>query len=138
MNSQTFPKEFYQACRHYENAVHLLTTTYPSLQDPKIFLSIVDNLYQAVNLSTIALQVKSIQELAEKYPLRKETKEILIELKEIVDSHKKSPVEFRRGTKMVICKTNYRLIVLTTSLLETYLQRIKEFLEYTDTILKGK
>ena len=65
-------------------------------------------------------------------------KESLLEvqdIKEIIVNHRKSPVEFKRGDRLVICSDNYRMKTVSVNDLQQYLDKAKVFIEAIDTII---
>jgi len=58
-------------------------------------------------------------------------------LQETVDTHRKSPVEFSRGPRFVICNDDYNMKALSAKDLQTYLQKTKEFLTITEAIISN-
>ena len=60
---------------------------------------------------------------------------LYMELKEIIELHKKSPMAFQRGNKFVICNKDYMLKTLSINDIRDYLQLTKEFLTITENVL---
>lgn len=132
-------------------ADHMLTTTYPLLRDPKLLVSAAKNIYLAVELALSSLleyerlfkRIPAFQDnfeskyrvytdkIVRRYNIRPENPKLLLELREIVQAHKNSPVEFSRKEKFVICSPNYDLKTLSEKDLKKYLNEAKVFIEET-------
>ncbi|GIU68867.1 MAG: hypothetical protein KatS3mg002_0103 [Candidatus Woesearchaeota archaeon] len=137
-------------------ADHLLSTTYPVIKDPKLLLSALSALYQALDLAIDAVLVfeknfKSIQYTPEnkidifrrkiipKYSLDNELIFFYNALKEILESHKNSDVEFTKKETFVISDKEYNLKTLTYedvknkySLTKRYIEKIFEVIKKYD------
>jgi len=129
-------------------ADHMLTQTYPLIMDPKLLLAVIDNLFLAlVNGMTSILYYdrtyKRVPPFVEnfenkfslfrdkcvpRYRLGKEYLDLMMDVKEIIIAHSKSPVEFARKDSFVICSEKYRMKTI-------YLERIKKYVELTKRFL---
>ena len=58
-----------------------------------------------------------------------------MDLNKIRDLHDKSPVEFPRGEKMVLCNEEYDITTLSTKEAHQSLNKAKELLDKTNEIL---
>jgi len=63
---------------------------------------------------------------------------LFIDLKELINLHKISPIEFQRGNRYVIATKDYQLKVLSIKEIKMYLELNKQFLNIIDNILKIK
>ena len=84
----------------YKKAKHLLTVTLPVTNDPKLLLGVLENIHNSMQ-SSIDVQ----KELG--LVLKSDVMKAFQEVKEIVMSHKRSPVEFKRKDKFIICSSDY-------------------------------
>jgi len=129
-------------------ADHMLTVTYPLVQDTKLLLSVTINLYKGMTKGVSAILsyerlFKRIPPYPEsfypqlqffkarctrRYNLNPEYLQLMEKLHEIVEMHKHSPIEFRRQDKFVICSDNYRLSTITLQQLKEYLAKAKLFI----------
>src|SRR3989344_4683167 len=111
----------------YDSAWHLLKVTYPSMKEHKVLIGIIGNISDSLQHAVEALLNYEFQlKLIPKYDLDWESKFntfrlksavrnhipenyilLIKKLKNILSLHQKSPVEFKRGSKMVICDENY-------------------------------
>ena len=119
-----------QADSKLKIADHLLSTTYPFVKDPKLLVSVIDALFQAMELAIETaieyeknfktLQYTDFESKIEifrrkvipKYALDPKIIDFLLELKAILESHRKSGVEFTKKEKFVISDNDYNLKTL--------------------------
>lgn len=149
-----------KAEQQYAMAKHLLTVTYPIIHDPKLLLGVVGNLSQALESGMEALlqyeqELKLLQIPAtfqakvnlfrsksiprNKLPLAAAT--LLLELHEIMKLHQKSPLEFPRQQRLIICNDRYNLKTVSAKELAAQLLIVKDFLGTLRSVLdkhKGK
>jgi len=136
-------------------ADHLAYMTYPMLDDPKLLITIVKNLYNALMKSVEAILIyertyKRIpgftdsysdkmhmfrETCLDKYDLSREGFLVLKDLKEILDEHSKSTVEFRRKDSFVICSDNFRLKTLNLVRVKDLIYKSKPFIEKANRMI---
>ena len=136
-------------------ADHMLTMTYPIVKDPKLLLSVIENLFLAFTYSMSSLLYYEMlfkrippfpDNFASKFELFKdkclkkhnidnEYPKIIREIKEIIISHKKSPMEFSRNDSLIICNENYRMKTLSANMIHDYMQKAKLFIKNVSTIV---
>ncbi|MGV8168996.1 MAG: hypothetical protein ACP5N3_02975 [Candidatus Nanoarchaeia archaeon] len=128
-------------------ADHMLGVSYPLLNDPKILVSVANNLLLAVDyaLSSV-LEHERLFKRIQNYPAAVDSKytivkqkalkgndlkgfEVIKELMEIVGSHKDSPVEFPRQDKFVIASNTYEIRTLTVKELKDFLVKVRGIVE---------
>ncbi len=138
-------------------ADHILSTTYPLVKDPKLLLSVAENLFLAFSYSMasllyyekcykrishfpdnfgIKLQIFK-DKCAGRYGIEDEQLKAMQELKEILIAHKKSPVEFPRKESFMIFNESYEAKALTQDLLKDCLQKAKLFIKKLSTIIRA-
>ncbi len=134
----------------------MLGVTFPLVKDPKLLLAIIENIFLAYTNSMAALlhyerfyqRIPPFRDdsFESKFNMFKERcvlkykldKSYILEMQDIKDiivSHKKSPVEFKRGDRLVICSDNYKLKTVSVNDLQKYLDKAKVFIEAIDTII---
>ncbi|MAG50668.1 hypothetical protein CL621_03480 [archaeon] len=138
-----------EANKAFKTADHLTYVTYPLVQETKLLIAIVENLYSALIKSIEAILeydqlYKRISLLPQDPQLRFEifkTKsakryniddidlDLIEDLREIISYHKKSPLEFVRKDKYVLYLNNLRIKTID-------FKKIKEDLEKVNTFLK--
>ena len=147
-----------KARQQYEAAFHLLKVTFPVVKDPKLLMGVLHNLFSSLEagMDAILAYERELQLLSygpsfqnrynafcyrsvprNKIPL--EIANLLGELKELLDLHQHSPMEFQRGNKLVICSNNYHIMkTISIKELDEYLQQAKRFLELAPEIIRFK
>jgi hypothetical protein len=136
-------------------ADHMLTMTYPIVKDPKLLLSVIENLFLAFSYAMSSLlyyerlfkripsfsdNFKSKFEMfkdkcSDRYNLDEEYLKIMQEIKEIIIAHKKSPMEFQRNDNFVICNGDYRMRTISSDMIKIYVQKAKLFIKSVSTIV---
>lgn len=137
-------------------ADHMLTMTYPLLQDPKLLIAVMENLFLALANAMASIlhwerKYKRIppfhdnfesklslfrQYIARKYNISPNYLLLLEEIKEVIYEHKQSAVEFSRKEKFVIASDSYGLKTLSQKQLKDYLQKTKLFIHQILTVLE--
>ncbi len=145
-----------RAQQQYDAAFHLLKVTFPLVKDPKLLLGVVHNLFASMEASMDALLAYERQlHLIPAYQEDFQSKfnlfrykcvrrnhipvEIIVlmqELREILELHTKSPMEFQRGNNLVICDRNYLLKTISLRDLQNYLFQANQLLDLTDKIIR--
>ncbi|MFH1591389.1 MAG: hypothetical protein ABIC95_05685 [archaeon] len=138
--------EEYEAARlaagkHLKIADHMLTQTYKLVRDPKILLAVAENLYKSVSASIDAiLSWERLYKRIPPYPSNPESKiqlfaarsirrygfpdsyaKLAQRLHEVIERHRKAPVEFSRKKTFVICDDDYDIKALTEDELKVML-----------------
>jgi hypothetical protein len=72
----------------------------------------------------------------EKYHFDKSEVADIQDIKEILVQHKKSPVEFVRKDRFVICSDNYRMKTLSLADIQSYISKAKLFIEKANSITR--
>lgn len=132
-----------------KNAKQTLEFTYEMVKENKLLLSVVDELFLACtnamgSLLYYELKHKRINsfenkfepklrifrnEVMERYGIGVEVVKLMRDLKEIIIAHKKSPFEFSREDKFVICSDNYDLKQITKQNLQEALKKANIFID---------
>ncbi len=144
-----------EARKYLKSADHILFKTFPLLNDPKLLLKVMDNIFLSVANSMAALlyfEKKSgrINDFKDNF----ETKldlfrrkcllhhkidpnyvKFILEVKKIIIEHRKSPIEFVRKDKFVICSNDYKMKAIGMEDMKSYLQKTKAFYGRIDNIL---
>lgn len=128
-------------------ADHMLNVTYKFVNDPKVLLSVIQRLMNAVtNTMGIVLyyerMYKRIPPFREefdsmynmfkdrcikRYNINVEYIKLIEDLREILKRHQESPVEFSRKGKFVICSDDYRMRVIKAEDIKKYINKAKLF-----------
>lgn len=152
---EKFQEEREKAQKFIRVADHMLTQTYPLLKDPKILLGVIDNIYLSLQSALASLLhydryykrvppfVENFQAMYElfkqkyrnKSGLTQEYFSIIERIQDIIIQHKRSPMEFARKDKFVICSDNYRLRTLLPEELKRYIEKSKQFVSIVNKMV---
>ena len=128
-------------------ADHILTQTYPLVKDPKLLLAVIENVFLAYTNSMGAIlsrerlfkRVPPYQDnfdskinmlkvkMVDKLGIKRKHIDTMLELKDILIKHKKSPVEFSRKDKFVICDSEYRMKTINVSDIKGFVEDARDF-----------
>lgn len=136
-----------KAKRHIKIADHMLTQTYPLIQDPKLLLAVMDNIFSALtnSMSAILYYERLFKRIppfhnsfdskfnifrarcVRRYSLSTDYVVLIQIIREVIKEHKESPFEFSRKGKFVICSDNYRMKTISVDKLKDYIRQTKDF-----------
>ena len=120
-----------KAIQQHGVADYLLKTTYPAIKDPKLLVTILHNLHSSIDSAMDAIIGKELPSFRQKILHLQEKKhktKFIQEVHELIELHNKSPIEFSRNGKYVICTENYRLEPITIDSIYELLEQTKELL----------
>ncbi len=143
-----------EAKKAFTTADHLAFVTYPLLKDSRLLLTIAQNVDRALTSAMNALlhvevYYKRIQILpldmqsrlhifeqhtAKRYQIRKEAVEMLKEVKSVLNEHGKSPIEFVRKGRLIICSDDYQMQYLDMDRLKEYLGETRKVMARLDEV----
>ncbi len=138
-----------KANKHIHIADHMLSVTYPLVKDNKLLLAVIENIFLAYTNTIGSLlyyerlfkRIPPFQDNFEsKFTMFKETCVIkfkfdksyvadIQDLKNIILAHKKSPIEFSRRERFVICSKNYKLETVSVNDLKKHIDKAKLFIQ---------
>lgn len=144
-----------KALQKIQVADHMLFMTYPLVKDPKLLLAIIENIFASLDYGMSALLqherlFKRIppyhdtfpsrfeifkDKMIQKYDLSPRHANLINEIKGIISEHKKSPVEFARKDKFVICSPSYSLKTIDINLVKKYVFETKVFVNNINKIV---
>ena len=75
---------------------------------------------------------------ANKYKIDQDYIKMVQDIKEIIIEHKKSPVEFSKKDRFIICSDNYQMKTVSVDQLKNYLKKAKLFISQTGNIIKNE
>jgi hypothetical protein len=142
-----------QAENKIKIADHLLSTTFAIVKDPKLLVSVIDALYQAMDLSINSIlefekNFKKLEylenekldlfrrKIVTKYALDPKMVDFYIDLKSTLETHRKSDVEFTKKEKFVISDKEYNLKTLTYDDVKKKYTAAKIYVEQIFNIIK--
>ncbi len=137
------------ARKHLKIADHMLTQTFPLVKDTKLLLAVSDNLFEAVKrgMDSVLYYERFLKRIppfhdsfvaklsvfqsrcSRRYNFNLDYLMLIKELSEISERHKKSPVEFSRKDKFVICTDSYNIKAITAERLRKYVDTAKLFID---------
>jgi len=129
-------------------ASHILAVTYPTLHSPKLFLSVTEHLFLAMDyaMNAILLDQRSQEKIppfnasfssrysnfrlkcAPALGFSKQHTEALQRCRNILLEHNQSPTVFERNSCLVICSVDYKMTILSEQSTSEILSYAKEFL----------
>lgn len=135
-------------------ADHMLVITYPVVNDPKLLIGILDNIFQACELAMTSLleyerAFKRIPPypdnfegklhiftatLIPKHNISDEYVKFMRKLRDILMEHKQSSVTFIRNNQYVMGDSNYNMRTLNVQQLKEYIITGKKFIQQILTI----
>lgn len=138
-----------KALENLRIADHMVSVTYPLLKDNKLLLAAMENLFLSLTHAMNAIlyydrlfkRVPPFSDTFEvkfdlfrkscvpRYNIGKSHPALIREVRDILVSHKKSPVEFSRKDTFVICSPDYRLRTISVKELKEYLTEAKVFIQ---------
>ena len=144
--------------KKFQLADHMLNVTYPLIQDTKLLLPIIENIFLSMANAMVAVlyldrKYKKVppfidtfeakfnvfkEYCANRHGVDKSYIADMHEIKTIIMERKKSPLEFVRKDRFVICNENYKLRTLSIADIRSYLSKAKLFIEGMDNIIKNK
>lgn len=141
--------------RNIQIADHLLTQTYPLVKDPSLFLAVLENISSSFKNSMDSLifferENKTIPpfhdsfesklnlfklKLMSKHNISQDYLILFLDIKELLNKHKKSPVAFSREDTFVICSEKYDISKLSVPQIKKFINKSKLFYELVNKIV---
>jgi len=129
-------------------ADHILTQTYPLVKDTKLLLVVIENIFLALTNAVGSLlyyerlfkRIPPFQDnfsskfnmfrarCVDRYKINNEYVLFIQSIKDIIVEHKKSPVEFVRKDRFVICSDNYSMKTISVEQIKENLAKAKLFI----------
>ena len=136
-------------------ADHMLFMTYPLLKDPKLLLSVVENVHCALDYAVASLlhheklfkRIPAFQETWQsRFDMFKNTVvpqqkinqsyvKLISDVKILLTAHKKSPVSFAKNDKFVILSPKYDIKQLDVNMVKKYVFEAKIFVQQINVIV---
>ena len=137
-----------KAIKQIRLADHILTMTYPLVNDPKLLKLVMKNIYLSME-STIAMllhyerfykrippftenfqvMLERLHPVLKKHNISTEYVIFLNRLNEIMNKQTESDIEFVRKDKFVFASRDYYLSIISTNELKDYLAKAKVFMQ---------
>ncbi|NQV08762.1 hypothetical protein HQ529_02835 [Candidatus Woesearchaeota archaeon] len=146
---ERFQLEREKALKHLRVADHMLTQTYPLVKDPKLLIAVLENIFRSLSsaMSSILYYERLFKRIppfsedfdsmfntfkarcTRRYDINIEYITLIQNIKDLIQEHKKSPVEFARKDKFVITTESYHLRIISTDKIKEYISKAKLFIE---------
>ncbi len=145
-----------KALKHLKVAEHMVAVTYPTVQDTKLLVGVMDSLFLALTNAIGALLwydrlfFKRVlpfhdnfdskfnmfkEKCVSSYKIDRDIVNIMQEIKEIIVLHRKSPIEFRKKDRFIICAEDYSIKAVTLDQIKSYIKKTKEFVNQINEIV---
>ncbi len=138
-------------------ADHMMNVTYKVVSDPKLLLAIIERINMSLQYALGSVlhyerlykRIPPFQEdfdsmfnafkarITRRYNINIEYITLIQDIRNILAEHKKSPVEFRRNDKFVICSDTYRLKVISIDNIKGYIEKAKGFIRETENMVRA-
>ncbi|MFH2028214.1 MAG: hypothetical protein ABIJ08_03685 [Nanoarchaeota archaeon] len=142
------------ADRKLHVADHMLTMTYPFIQDPKILIAVTENLFLALTNAMSSLlyyerlfkKIPPFQDnFTSKFNMFKENcvvrhnisqdyLKLMKDIRDILVAHRESPVEFSKKDRFVICSNDYEMKTISLDGIKEYVKKTKLFIHLVNNI----
>ncbi len=136
-------------------ADHIISVTYPLVKDPKLLLGVLENTYSALIHSITSIleyerlfkrippflddEISKINtykmRISRKHNLDPSYITLVEGIKMIIREHKKSPIEFSRKDKFIICSDNYSMKAISIEQIKQYVEKTKRFSAEIDNLV---
>ena len=151
---EKFQEARQKAIQSFKTADHMVYVTYGVVKDAKLLLAILENLNTSLQETMNSIlqydrlfkRIPIFQDTfeskynmfrlksARRYKLESQYITTIAEVKETLDEHKKSPVEFVKNDRFVICNEGYRMKTLSINEIKKYLGIAKLFIQEANLI----
>jgi len=146
----------YQAVEKLKVASHLVDTTYPLVKEPKLLVSVIENISQALELTITALldyelSLKNIpkyddtfdgkiemfrRKVMTRHNIGNDVLDFILDMRKTLDHHKRSITEFTKKDKFVISDNDYHMTTLSIDDVKKTLSSAKRHVEELLKIIK--
>ncbi len=143
------------AIKRIKVADHILTMTYPLVQDPKLLKVVMKNMFLALQNAILMLLyyerlykrippfpenfdslMPYLKKVLTKYNISTGYIGFINEIREIMQKQKESQVEFIRKDKFVFASHDYELSVMTNKELKDYIAKTKLFMQQATKVVE--
>jgi len=156
MEDNKYQEQLTQANKNIHNAQYLIDNTYNLVQDPRVLISILTKVYEAFDLSIAALVYRDrdvkllphfhdssqsrknifLRKCIKRYDFNKEIMSTVTEIKEIIDEHKNSPMEFTRNKEFIICNDKFKFKKINVNDAKYFIGEAKQFIYKIEKIIQ--
>ncbi len=153
---EKFQEALLKANQKLKIADHMVFMTYPLVKDNKLLLAIIDNIFLSLSsaMSAVLYYERTFKRIP---PYNEENFEskfiafkercakrlgfddkhisLISNIRAIIMDHKKSPVEFSRNDKFVICSSTYRMRTITIDQIKRHVAETRSFIKKAEEIV---
>ncbi len=147
-----------EANQFFNTADHLLYVTYPLINDTKLLMVIISNIYNSlfkgmqsiVRYDKIYKRIPPIGEdffsvfeafktkCGPRYNFQREYTVLALDIRNIMHEREQSPIEFRRKENFVIASQDYKLRAINLNKVKDYLNATKSFINRLNEVITKK
>ncbi|AJF61528.1 TPA: hypothetical protein HA239_03070 [Candidatus Woesearchaeota archaeon] len=143
------------AIRYMRVADHVLTMTYPIVQDPKLLKLVFKNLFMSMQNLVLALlhyetkhfkipefigdfpsALEAVKPVMKKHKINIEYYNFLDDLNQFMETQNESDVEFVRKDRFVFASEDYRLNIISKEKLKEYIIKGKLLMKEMQKVIK--
>jgi hypothetical protein len=144
-----------KARKNVHIADHMAHVTYNLFDEPKLLLAIMENLFLGISSMMNAVLMRELEKkrvpsyadnfedkfivfkerCAPHYKVSNAQLNLVREISDIVLSHRKSPVEFVRKDRFVICNKDYKMKTLSINNIKDYISKTKSLISHIEEVL---
>jgi hypothetical protein len=152
---EKFQESLKKAKQETHVADHMIFVTYNVVNNPRLLFSAMkkilvsmlfaldallqyERLFKRISAipQTYTSKLLLLKKHCQKYKLSQNYIYLIKELNDLIVEHEKSPVEFSRKKRFVICSRDYRMKTITINKIKEYLSRNKAFLKDVEAITR--
>jgi hypothetical protein len=152
---EQFQEALEKAKQKLKIADHMIFMTYPLVKDNRLLLSVMQNIF--LSLSSAMSAILYYERMFKKIPsfndnfdakftafkancvkrlnIDENYVKMISEIRDIIIEHKKSPMEFTRQNKFVICSSTYRMRTITVEEIKKYISQTRLFINEANNIV---
>lgn len=137
-------------------ADHMLDSTYPLIKDPRLLLGVMENVFLALSnaMSSVLYYERFFRRIdnfkddfnnkfysfkyniVNRYHINTEYIMLIQDMRNMMLEHKKSPMEFSKGDKFIICSNDYRYRTVSADEMKKFISMSKQFIQDMVRIVK--
>jgi len=146
-----------KALKHIRLADHMYSITLPMVKETKLLIAVLENIFLSFSYTmTALLEFERMNKRVPKFANEFESKltqfqlktmknhsvpekyvSTMLEIRDIIQNHKVSPIEFVRKDQFVICSDAYSMKTITPDTIKNYLLTAKDFFSFTDGVMQS-
>lgn len=155
MLMERFKELIQKANRAIKTADHLTYMTFPLVNDTRLLITIVENIHSAVingmdallyydwlfkRISQLPQDFRSRLEIFKgysipRYNISRENITLIQDIEAIINHRNKSPMEFVRKDRLVLCTNDYNMRTINFLKVKNYTNQAKSFVKKVNSIL---